>query len=250
MNVSMSQKVLSFARDRNDFFCAHEIGSFFNDYDFKKLSAIVGKLKQDGKLTMTDVTEPCKMQSKKHHFYIFNKRQNEIPKIDENGEDRKNKPEISKKRKEVFELIKESVLKQTGEFCRHTIAKETNISAKKIAPYLKQLKEKRKLKYIGKKDCPEGERTHKFYIVVNKNLKNVKIIHKGQKQKSKGDLLRTSRTVKIIQKSIKIEKTEGDLGVFISCLSCGMNYIGEKADIMNKGFTSCPKCQHKIVIGT
>jgi DNA-directed RNA polymerase subunit RPC12/RpoP len=294
--MSLSSKVLSFARDKNDFFCTHELGAFYNGDDFGKLSAIVGRLKQIGKLTMTDVQEPCKMQSKKHHFYIYNKRQNEEkPKIDEDRDDNL-KTEISKNKKEIFDIIKESVLKQTGEFCRHTIAKETNISAKVVAPYLKKLREKRKLKYIGKKDCSEGFRIHKFYIVVNKNLKNVKVgsntktcsnknekpkysrwkdripeikkmMNEGKTDREIGKfygytrksikklrqrygLLRTSRTIEIFQKPIKIEKTEGDLGVFIQCLSCHFEYLDGKQKVMDSNESICPRCQHKIVIGS
>lgn len=294
MALSMSKKILDYARERNDFFCIHEASAFFNNYDFAKLSALISNLRGQGKLTMTDIREPCKMQSMRHHYYIYNKRQNEEkPKIDNDGNDNF-KPRISKDGKDLdfFKKAKETVLRQTGEFCTHTIAKEMNKSPKELESYLRRLKEKRKLKYIGKKQCGEGKRIHKFYILVNKNMKNMKLrskddmkvaitqyqkwkdrvpvikkmMNEGKTDREIGDffgstrkaivrtrqrykLHRTSRTIKIIQKPIKIEKTEGDLGVFISCLSCGMNYIGEKEDIMNKGFTSCPKCQHKVIIG-
>jgi hypothetical protein len=291
--VSLSSKVLSFAKDKNDFFCTHELGAFYNGDDFSKLSAIVGKLKQVGKLTMTDVQEPCKMQSKRHHFYIYNKRQNEEkPKIDENGNDNF-KPKISKSGKDLdfFNKAKEAILKQTTEFCKHTIAKEMGKSPKELESYLRILKEKRKLKYIGKKQCGEGERTHKFYIVVNKNLNNVKIIHKRQMQKSKGEYTKWKDKIPEIKKMISEGKTdkeigefygrtrkaienikhryglkrmnktmakpiekaqsksEGDLGIFIRCPMCDLEYLKARDTVMKDGFAQCPRCKQKIVIG-
>lgn len=231
--TNITQKVLDYARDKNDFFCMHELGAFFNDYDFKKLSAIVGKLKQDGRLTMTDVTEPCKMQTIRHHFYIFNKKSNQNPKIDEDGNDNfkiKSSKKPEKRDRTLFKNVKEAVLKQTGEFCRHTIANEVNKSPKEVSAYLRHLKEKRKLKYIGKKSCPKGQRAHKFFILVNKNLKNVKNIREKYPIYPK-------------------QTNHINLGVFIHCRSCKIDYIQERADIMNKGYTICPNCRREIIMG-
>lgn len=293
MEVSMSKKILDYAKDRNDFFCAHEIGSFFNNYDFAKLSAIISNLKGQGKLTMTDASEPCKMQTKRHHFYIYNnnKKQNgATQKIDEDGNENY-KPKISKNHKNMnlFGDIKNAVKNQKGEFCRHMIAKEVNKSPKEVASYLRLLKEKRKLKYIGKKNCPNGQRAHKFYVLVNKNLNNVKrsniptmqvwrdripevnkLIAEGltdleiarkfdvlprsiERMRHRYGLLKRRPLTKAVRiKAVKQENTqtsdEADSGVFIKCLSCNFEYIAGKANIMNEGYTTCPRCQHKIKV--
>jgi transposase len=52
---------------------------------------------------------------------------------------------------------------------------------------------------------------------------------------------------------IRIEPKEqvdlGDLGVFIHCLTCGLDYLEEKNSIIQSGETVCPSCKHKIKVG-
>lgn len=158
--ITKVKKVLDWARDKNDFFCLHDIATFYDMEDQTQLAATIGKLVQTGKLTKTDIKSNCKYSSNKHSFYIFNK-EKPIAKTEE--------PSTVKPRKQkanVKKMILASIEKQKEPFCVHMIAKDTGFDMKTMLDYLFLLRKHGLIKKEGRNHCPE-RKNHQFYTAKN-----------------------------------------------------------------------------------
>ena len=159
--VTKVKKVLDWAKDKNDFFCLHDIATFYDMEDRTQLAATIGKLVQTGKLTKTDIKSNCKYSSNKHSFYIYNK---EKP-IATQSEPSKAEPH--NQRTGLMKMILASVERQKEPFCIHMIAKDTGETKKMITDYFFLLRKAGLIKKADRNHCPERNANHQFYTAKN-----------------------------------------------------------------------------------
>lgn len=164
--LTKMKKVLDWAKDKNDFFCLHDIAAFYDLEDRTLLVATIGKLVQMGKLTKTDIKTACKYQSKKHSFYIINK-EKPIAKAEEPSKAEEPKPH--RKRGTIKKMILASIERQKEPFCVHMIAKDTEETIKMITDYFFLLRKAGLIKKADRNHCPERNANHQFYTAKNKN---------------------------------------------------------------------------------
>jgi hypothetical protein len=72
VHKNTSNKVLEWAKQYGKHFCIHDLTEFFNDIPMPNLSGSVSKLVKENKLVQAFSRESCKMQTKKHLFFLYN----------------------------------------------------------------------------------------------------------------------------------------------------------------------------------
>jgi predicted transcriptional regulator len=170
--VSVKVKIYDWARDRNDFFCIHEAIDFFTNIKAGSVTGTISALVADKKLTRTDSMQPCKMQSKLHSFYIYNKPRPEIPSIE--NLDNKVKNGKNRKKGERQAIILE-LAKSNGEICIHDVIKTLGINLQYAADNIRMLKNAGfLLEEEKKKECSAGKHFHRFYTL-NNDAKDIPI---------------------------------------------------------------------------
>jgi hypothetical protein len=180
-------RILDWAKDRNDFFCIHELAKFFN-VDITHISGDVSQLANQGKLTKTDVKSSCKWQDKKHSFWIYNKPREggtfqRIREAIKGTPEEETRPTITAspppkkngayKRGELKNKIVEWVKNSTSDFCVHGIMDGIGVAGddqhrmQQIASHIKGMLPKGKLKRLEKRKCGSLTRNHLFYTYDN-----------------------------------------------------------------------------------
>jgi hypothetical protein len=69
--IPLPQRVFGYAKDKNDFFCVHEVAMHLSE-DQRKVTECISKFVGNGYFTKSEYSS-CKMLAKKHPFYIWNK---------------------------------------------------------------------------------------------------------------------------------------------------------------------------------
>jgi hypothetical protein len=165
--LTKSKKVLDWARDKNDFFCLHDIATFYDLEDQTQLAVTIGKLVQTGKLIKTDIKTGCKLQTKRHSFYIINKEKQKPPVEKPIAKQEEPIAERQEQRTGIKEAIMASVEGQKEPFCIHMIAKDTGETKKMITDYFFLLRKAGLIKKADRNHCPERNANHQFYTAKN-----------------------------------------------------------------------------------
>jgi DNA-binding MarR family transcriptional regulator len=171
--VTLRVKLEDWAKDRNDFFCIHDILEFFRDTDERALTSTITQMKKNGILTMTDVKQGCARHDRKHSFYIYNKRR-AIPTYDDSHIDEQAKPqpeahEVPKPEREKYIYGKAAkkiyeIMKAYGAFCVHDIAKELGEKPINVSSRINDFIDNGVVTKKQKKDtCKHTNRMHTLY---------------------------------------------------------------------------------------
>lgn len=171
--MKMKDRILDWAKDRNDFFCIHELCDFFPK-EQNIISGLVTCLEREGKLTKTDEKASCKRHDRKHSFWIYNKQ----PKTNglAYGNNKNQQPDNIKptKKREIRyghgELISSILdwLKNRGSepFCMHDAMDGIKYYNKgSVSMTIKTIYDMGRVKIIEKKPCKKTLRQHLFYAL-------------------------------------------------------------------------------------
>lgn len=186
--VTLKTKLEDWAKDRNDFFCIHDVTEFFRDTEERVLTSQISQMKATGILTKTDVKQGCTRHDRKHSFYIYNKRR-AIPTYDDSHLDEQAKPKVEpaaemSKTEIPYIYGKLSVeiyntMKRLGTFCVHDMIRATGKKMVNMAGKLNDFEAIGIIsKSLNKNTCKDSQRNH-FLYKFNENAK-IKIMEREE----------------------------------------------------------------------
>ena len=215
--VTLKSKLLDYARNRNDFFCVHDLEGFFSDAKKTTISGLLSLLTTSGDLIMTE-KQSCTMQTNKHRYYIFHKKP-VIP-----HQDAPSTP-IQAIPKKTYDRVEEFIAGQKGDICVHIVSDALNMNRTTASDNLRHLVEKGILvKKPVKENCGITSKRHTHYI------------HKPKGVAAKNITPNTHKTKFVVPKakmSINVNMTI-DLNVVKDGVCIMVNNGGQKLAILRE----------------
>jgi transposase-like protein len=116
-NKNLGNKISEWAKEYGKHFCIHDLTGFFSDVPMMNLSGMVANLTRKGQLIKASSKESCKMQTRKHLFWITSGKTNTRYAINNKKAKIPRHRWTKEEKEEVRKMFGEGV--KTGEIAKH-----------------------------------------------------------------------------------------------------------------------------------